>query len=40
MSFMFCGYSSLIFLKKSNFNTNNVEDMSEIFSGIIKNCKI
>ena len=31
MSFMFNGCSSLIELNLSNFNTNNVEDMTEMF---------
>ena len=33
MSYMFCGCSSLKELNLSNFNTNNVNNMSGMFSG-------
>ena len=37
---MFYGCSSLISLNLSNFNTNNVNNMSYMFSGLNKSCKI
>jgi surface protein len=36
---MFNNCSSITSLNLSNFNTNNVKDMSEMFSGLNKNCK-
>ena len=37
---MFCYCSSLTSLNLSNFNTNNVTNMSDIFNGLNKNCNI
>ena len=37
---MFYNCSSLNYLNLSNFNTNNVTDMNDIFLNIYKNCKI
>ena len=37
---MFSDCSSLTSLNLSNFNTNNVIDMSYMFSGLNKNCNI
>ena len=37
---MFCYCSSLTSLNLSNFNTNNVKDMKNIFLNLNKNCKI
>ena len=36
MSYMFSGCSSLKEINISNFNTNNVTDMSDMFSGCEK----
>ena len=40
MSYMFYNCSSLTSLNLSNFNTNNVKDMSNIFYGVDENCKL
>jgi surface protein len=40
MSWMFFKCTSLTSLNLSNFNTNNVNDMSCMFDSISKNCKI
>ena len=40
MSYMFFRCSSLTSLNLSNFNTNNVNNMSEMFYYISKKCKI
>ena len=39
-SSMFADCSSLTYLNLSNFNTNNVNDMSEMFFGLNENCDI
>ena len=40
MSYMFSYYSSLTTLNLSNFNTNNVKDMSNIFLNMNKSCNL
>ena len=41
MSYMFYKCSSLTNINLSNFNTNNVNNMSDMFSGVNKkNCKL
>ena len=40
MNSMFSFCSSLTSLNLSNFNTNNVKDMKDIFSKLNKNCEI
>ena len=40
MNRMFYYCSSLTSLNLSNFNTNNVTNMSDMFSGINKNCNL
>ena len=40
MSYMFSECSSLTSLNLSNFNTNNVTNMKDMFSGLNKNCKV
>ena len=41
MSYMLSDYSSLTSLNLSNFNTNNVNNMSYMFSGVNKEkCKL
>ena len=40
MDYMFSGCSSLNSLDISNFNTNNVDNMSYMFLGIYNNCII
>ena len=40
MSDMFNECSSLTSLNLSNFNTNNVKDMTGIFNNINKNCEL
>ena len=40
MSDIFFNCSSLTSLNLSNFNTNNVIDIKNIFSGLYKNCKV
>ena len=40
MSQMFSDCSSLTSLNLSNFNTNNVEDMTDIFYGLNGNCDV
>ena len=37
---MFYKCSSLTSLNLSNFNTNNVKDMSDIFKDLNKNCNV
>ena len=37
---MFYNYSSLTSLNLSNFNTNIVQDMSNMFDGLKENCDI
>ena len=40
MSDMFCYCSSLLSLNLSNFKTNDVKNMSDMFIGLNKNCKV
>ena len=40
MNEMFCDCSSLTSLNLSNFNTINVTNMSDMFFGLKKDCKI
>ena len=40
MNSMFYNCSSLTFLNLSNFNTNNVTNMSDMFTKINENCQI
>ena len=40
MSGMFNNCSSLTSLNLSNFNTNNVKDMEDMFENVNKKCKI